>query len=64
MHVSRITAFGLVGIKSAIAFVGHFIRHRPHTLHRSGLIFDKLLSITGESKGQTFTQMPQAIHAT
>lgn len=62
IQVSSINAFGRRGIKSATAFVGHFGTQRPQTLHLARSIRERLFPIEGASKGQTFTQMPHAMH--
>src|SRR4030042_2552205 len=59
-----INAFGRCGIKSVIAFVGHLGTQKPHTVHLFKSILDRLFSTEGASKGQTFAQIPHAIHPT
>src|SRR5512135_3776427 len=64
MQLSMTNAFSRCGIKSVIAFVGHFGTQSPQTLHLSMSILERLLLTEGASKGHTLTHMPQAMHPT
>ncbi len=64
IQLSITKAFGLCGMKSVIAFVGHLETQRLQTLHLVRSILERLFSTDGASKGQTFTHAPHAMHPT